>query len=196
VTEVRALPVDNDVRLRDGLLAGSEQCLAEVYDTYSPAVYGMALRMTRDPGAAEDITQEVFVDLWRRPERFDPRRAPLIGWLCMIARRRGIDWVRHHRAQEHARAATGAPVPSQVDDDVLIVEEHRQVRRAVTDLPATDRQAILLAYYDGLTYREVARALNIPEGTAKCRLRTALRRIGEQLRAEGFEDDVTHPTRA
>jgi RNA polymerase sigma factor (sigma-70 family) len=196
VTEVRTLPVDSDVRLRDGLVAGSEQCLAEAYDAFSPAVFGMALRMTGDRGAAEDITQEVFVDLWRRPERFDPRRAPLAGWLCMIARRRGIDWVRRHRVQQDARAATMSPVPSPVEEVVLASAAYRQVRQAVTDLPAAHRQVILLAYYEGLTYREVARALNIPEGTAKWRLRTALHRIGEQLRTEGFEDDVTHPTRA
>jgi RNA polymerase sigma-70 factor (ECF subfamily) len=70
------------------------------------------------------------------------------------------------------------------------------VRQAVADLPTTHRQAILLAYYHGLTYREVAQALAIPEGTAKWRLRSALHRIGEQLKAEGFEDDVTHPAQA
>jgi len=196
VTDVRALPVDNDVRLREALIAGSEQDLAEVYDTYGPVVYGVAMQMTKDAGAAEDIVQEVLVDLWRRPERFDPHRAPLGGWLCMIARRRGIDWVRHHRTQENIRAAAVAPAPNQVEEDVLASTAYRQVRQAVADLPTTHRQAILLAYYHGLTYREVAQALAIPEGTAKWRLRSALHRIGEQLRAEGFEDDVTHPAQA
>ena len=185
---MRALPGADDVRLRAALIAGSEAGLAEVYDTYAPVVYGMALQMTRDRGAAEDITQEVIVDLWRRPERFDPSRAPLGGWLCMIARRRGIDWVRRHRAQERARVAAAEPEPERVEEDVLASAAYRQVRQAVADLPSAHRQAILLAYYDGLTYREVAQALHIPEGTAKWRLRTALHRIGERLRAEGFED--------
>ncbi|MBM2615019.1 sigma-70 family RNA polymerase sigma factor [Actinoplanes sp. LDG1-06] len=177
------LPITDDVRLREGLIAGSEQALAEVYDTFSPYVFGMALQMTRDRGAAEDITQEVFVDLWRRPERFDPHRAPLRGWLCMIARRRGIDWVRRHRTRVTVQIAAAEATP---EDVVLNSTTHRQVRRAVADLPDTHREAVLLAYYDGLTYREVAQALNIPEGTAKWRLRNALHRLGERLLAEGL----------
>jgi RNA polymerase sigma factor (sigma-70 family) len=176
--------------MREGLVAGSEQTLAAVYDTYGPIVYGMALQTTRDRGAAEDIAQEVFVDFWRRPERFDPHRAPLRGWLCMIARRRGIDWVRRRRAQESARLAVRDPVPAGFEDDVLASTAYKQVRKAVADLPDPHRQAILLAYYDGLTYREVAEALNIPEGTAKWRMRNALHRIGEQLEAEGFEHGI------
>ncbi|WP_144022833.1 sigma-70 family RNA polymerase sigma factor [Asanoa hainanensis] len=187
MTDVLAIPDEQDVRLRAGLIAGDEPTLAEVYDTYGPVVYGMALQVTGDRGAAEDITQEVFVDLWRRPERFDPHRAPLRGWLMLIARRRGIDWIRRRGTQERVRqAALTDPPPALVEDDVLASTARKQVRRAIADLPAPHRQAILLAYYRGLTYREVARTLNIPEGTAKWRLRNGLRRIGEQLRAEGF----------
>jgi RNA polymerase sigma-70 factor (ECF subfamily) len=191
VTDVPGLPEENDVRMRDGLIAGSEPALAEAYDTYGPTVYGMALQITRDRGAAEDIAQEVFVDLWQRPERFDPHRAPLRGWLCMIARRRGIDWVRRRRAQENTRLAAMDPAPAPFEEDLLASTAYKQVRKAVADLPPPHRQAILLAYYDGLTYREVAQALDIPEGTAKWRMRSALRRIGDQLIAEGFEHGVT-----
>jgi RNA polymerase sigma factor (sigma-70 family) len=188
VTDVPGVPDENDVRMRVALIAGSEPTLAEAYDTYGPVVYGMALQVTGDRGAAEDIAQDVFVDLWRRPERFDPHRAPLRGWLCMIARRRGIDWVRRRRAQERARLAGLDPAPTLLEDDLVDSTAYKQVRNAVADLPTPHRQAIFLAYYHGLTYREVARELNIPEGTAKWRLRNALRRIGERLTAEGFED--------
>lgn len=188
MTDVPGLPDENDVRIRDALIAGSEPALAEVYDTYGPIVYGMALQTTRDRGAAEDIAQDVFVDLWQRPERFDPHRAPLRHWLCMIARRRGIDWIRRRRAQETARLAIAALAPTPFEDDMLASTSHKQVRNAVADLPVPHRQAIFLAFYHGLTYREVAETLNIPEGTAKWRLRNALRRIGDQLVAEGFED--------
>jgi RNA polymerase sigma-70 factor (ECF subfamily) len=190
VTDVLESPDDNDVRIRDGLIAGWEQTLAEVYDMYGPIVFGVALHVTRDRGAAEDIAQEVFVDLWRRPERFDPQRARLRGWLCMIARRRGIDWVRRRSNQENLRVSTMELTSPGFEDDVLATTAHKQVRKAVADLPMLHREAIVLAYYHGLTYREVARALRIPEGTAKSRLRTALRRISDQLTAEGFEDAV------
>ena len=177
----------NDARIRDGLVAGSARTLAEVYDTYGPVVYGLALHITRDRGAAEDIAQDVFVDLWRRPERFDPQRASLRGWLSMIARRRAIDWIRRRRTQQDLILAALDLVSTGYEDDVLVSTARKQVRKAVADLPTPHRQAILLAYYHGLTYREVAKALSIPEGTAKWRLRNALRRIGEQLAAEGFE---------
>jgi RNA polymerase sigma-70 factor (ECF subfamily) len=109
----------------------------------------------------------------------------------MIARRRGIDWIRRRRAQERARPAPMEPAAAGFEDDVLDSTAHKQVRKAVADLPMPHREAILLAYCHGLTYREVAQTLNIPEGTAKWRLRNVLRRIGEQLVADGFDDGVT-----
>jgi RNA polymerase sigma factor (sigma-70 family) len=179
---------ESDVRIRDALIAGSEPALAEVYDTYGPVVYGVALHITRDQGAAEDIVQDVFVELWRRPERFDPQRAALRGWLCVLARRRGIDWARRRRTRQDLSMTAVELASSGFEDDVLAFVAYKQVRKAVEDLPMPHRQAIFLAYYHGLTYRDVAKALGIPEGTAKWRLRGALRRIGEQLTAEGFED--------
>jgi RNA polymerase sigma factor (sigma-70 family) len=191
VTDVIEVPDENDVRTRDGLIAGSERTLADVYDTFGPIVYGIALQVTKDRMAAEDIAQDVFVDLWRRPERYDPHRAPLRGWLCMIARRRGIDWVRRRVALERVRLAAANPPSMPFEDEMLASTAYKQVRKAVADLPPPHRQAVFLAYYNGLTYREVAQALNIPEGTAKWRLSNALRRIGAQLRAEGFDESVT-----
>jgi RNA polymerase sigma-70 factor (ECF subfamily) len=191
VTDVRESTEEKDARIRDALIAGSEAALAEVYDTYGPLLYGVAWHVTRDRGAAEDIVQDVIVELWTRPERFDPRRASLRGWLCMIARRRGIDWIRRRRPQQTLSLTDWDLTSSGFEDDVVVSTVYKRVRKAVEDLPMPHRQALLLAYYHGLTYREVARALNIPEGTAKWRLRAALRRLGEQLRAEGFDDAAT-----
>jgi RNA polymerase sigma-70 factor (ECF subfamily) len=187
VTEVLA-PLHDDLRLRDALAGGCQQALAEAYDTYAPAVYGLALRITNDRGTAEDIAQEVFVELWQRPERYDPRRARLRTWLCMIARRRAIDWLRRRGTQDHYLPMLAQPdtAPMDVAEDVLTASLLKQVRAAVNDLPVLYRQVIVLAYYDGLTYREVAKALDIPEGTAKTRLRAGLRRIGEKLTAAGI----------
>ena len=120
---------ENDVRIRDSLIAGSERALAEVYDAYGPVVYGVALHLTRDQGAAEDIAQDVFVDLWRRPERFDPQRAPLRGWLCMIARRRGIDWARRRRTQQNISLTDMDVASTGFEDDVLASPDRQDLQR-------------------------------------------------------------------
>jgi RNA polymerase sigma factor (sigma-70 family) len=176
---------DEDARMREALTAGRADALAHTYDAHASAVFGVALRITNDHGAAEDVTQDVFVELWQRPERYDPGQAPLRGWLCMIARRRAIDWRR--RQVTRARytlllAGQAVPAPN-IEEDVEASTMAKLVRAAVHDLPPLYREAIALAYYYGLTYREVAVQLSIPEGTAKYRLRTGLRRIGESINA-------------
>jgi RNA polymerase sigma-70 factor (ECF subfamily) len=188
VTDVLGPVYDDDVRLREQLAGGYEQALAEAYDAHASAVYGLALRITGDQGAAEDIAQEVFVELWRRPERYDPQRTRLRSWLCMIARRRAIDWLRRRGTQDHYAHMLVEPASTAgVEDDVVTASVAKQVRTAVEELPEQHRQVIVLAYYNGLTYREVAKVLDIPEGTAKSRLRSGLRRIAETLNDEGFE---------
>jgi RNA polymerase sigma-70 factor (ECF subfamily) len=188
VTDVLGPVYDDDVRLREELTGGYEQALAEAYDTHAPAVYGIALRITNDQGAAEDIAQEVFVELWRRPERYDPERTRLRSWLCMIARRRAIDWLRRRGTQDHYAHMLAEPAfTGGVEEDVVSASVAKQVRSAVEDLPAQHRQVIVLAYYHGLTYREVAKVLDIPEGTAKSRLRSGLRRLADTLSAAGFD---------
>jgi RNA polymerase sigma factor (sigma-70 family) len=183
---------DNDGRLRECLMAGSEHALAEVYDAHATAVYGLALRVTHDHGVAEDIVQEVLLDLWQRPERYDPDAASLRGWLCMIGRRRAIDWLRRQVTRDKYALilAGGPPTAVTVEDDVITATVLKVFRSAVHDLPTPHREAIALAYYYGLTYREVAQRLQIPEGTAKSRLRSGLRRIADRLTAAGLADPV------
>jgi RNA polymerase sigma-70 factor (ECF subfamily) len=174
---------DDDARMREALTAGHADALAAVYDAHSATVYGIALRITHDHGAAEDVTQEVFVELWQHPERYDPGQVPLRGWLCMIARRRAIDWRRRQVTRDRYTlllAGQALPAPN-VEDDVEASTIAKLVRAAVHDLPPLYREAIALAYYYGLTYRQVAAELRIPEGTAKYRLRTGLRRLGDAI---------------
>ncbi|GIJ51215.1 DNA-directed RNA polymerase sigma-70 factor [Virgisporangium aliadipatigenens] len=179
---------DTDGRLREGLMAGNEHALAEAYDGHATAVYGLALRITNDHGVAEDIVQDVFLDLWQRPERYDPDAASMRGWLCMIGRRRAIDWLRRQVTRDKYALilAGGPPTVATVEEDVIAATVLKVVRSAVHDLPTPHREAIALAYYYGLTYREVAQRLQIPEGTAKSRLRSGLRRIADRLSAAGF----------
>jgi len=179
------VPADQtDVRLRDRLLAGDDDALAEAYDRWAALVHTLASRITTDHGAAQDVTQDVFVHLWEHPDRYDPRRGALRSWLCVLARARALDWVRRRGARARRHAA--APVPAEVDDGVVWQTETKVVREAVAALPDRQREVVLLAYYRARTYRQVARDLGIPEGTAKSRLKAALAEIADHLAAEGI----------
>jgi len=168
------------------LRAGDDTALTELYDTYSSFVFGLALRVIGDRSAAEDVTQEVFVGLWTQPDRFDPERGTLKAFLGTLCHRRSVDLIRNEESRRRREDKTAAePVfAAQVDDDALRSVTARTVRIAVAALPANQRTALELAYFDGHTYRQVADRLGIPEGTAKSRLRLALQRIAELLDPE------------
>lgn len=169
------------------LRAGDETALAEVYDAHASVVFGLARRITGDAVAAEDLTQDVLVWLWQHPEAFDPARGSLRSFLATVARRRAIDWVRSaaaRRRREDGDSST-SPDPPDPADVIATAALHAEVGTAVEDLPEPQREALVLAYYSGLTYREVAARLDIPEGTAKSRLRSALATLATRLREEG-----------
>jgi RNA polymerase sigma-70 factor (ECF subfamily) len=168
------------------LRAGDDAALTELYDTYSGFVFGLALRVTGDRSAAEDVTQEVFVGLWTQPDRFDPARGSLKAFLGTLCHRRSVDLIRNEESRRAREDKTSAePVfATQVDDDALRSVTARTVRIAVASLPVSQRQALELAYFGGHTYRQVADRLGIPEGTAKSRLRLALQRIADLLDPE------------
>jgi len=174
-----------DVRAR--LIDGDDAALGEIYDQFSSLVYGLAFRVIGDPRAAEDVSQDVFVWLWERPSSFDPARGSLRTWLGTLTHRRSVDYVRREEARRRRNerdAARLAPVPDVGEMAAALVTAER-VRAALDVLPADQREAIDLAYFGGKTYREVADVLGIPEGTAKSRLRLALRKIAGALESEG-----------
>jgi RNA polymerase sigma-70 factor (ECF subfamily) len=188
---VTDVPEEADARLRERLIDGDDDALAEAYDRWSGLVHNLAARITCEPAAAEDITQEVFLHLWLRPDSFEPARGSLRSWLCVLARSRALDWVRRRAARARyqlAAANRGAVAQPELDDALIWQSETTTVRDAVRLLPADQRDAIELAYYQGYTYREVAAKLGIPEGTAKSRLRLALAAIANRLVAEGIAD--------
>jgi len=179
----------SDRELAARLMSGEHAALAEAYQRYGGLVYGLARRILADDALAEDVTQEVFVFLWTDPQRFDPSRGTLRAWLGLLAHRRSVDRVRI----EVRRAGTDARsdpvvVPTRaecdVDDDLATAWLATRVRVALDQLPAEQREAVMLAYYGGRTYRQVAVELAIPEGTAKSRLRLALAKLEELLRPE------------
>jgi RNA polymerase sigma-70 factor (ECF subfamily) len=174
---------DRDTDLHRRLLAGDECALAEAYDAYAPSVYGVARWMLDDAADAEDILQDVFVRLWQRPEEYQPARGPLRAWLCAVARHRAIDHLRRATTANRClrRIVDTAAFTADAADSVIDDEVGKAVRAAVCALPESHRTVVLLAYYGGLSYRQVASTLGIPEGTAKSRLRAALRLLAMQL---------------
>jgi RNA polymerase sigma-70 factor (ECF subfamily) len=189
-TPVRSVPSsewEHDVVER--VVAGDDRALHEVYDQYASFVYGLALRVIGDARASEDVSQDVFVTFWERPTAFDPARGNLRTWLGMVTHRRAVDHVRREvarrrRAERDAARAVSMPDVEEMATALLTAE---RVRAALAVLPEAQRRAVHLAYFGGQTYREVAQTLGIPEGTAKSRLRLALRRIADTLEAEGGE---------
>jgi RNA polymerase sigma-70 factor, ECF subfamily len=170
-----------DALLAGRLAAGDDHALAEVFDHLGPIVYGAALRVLGEGSAAQDVVQDVFVELWSHPDRYDPDAGTLGTYLNVLARRRAVDLVRSElrrlaRQERHYRMShDGAePTPS---DQVTAADTANAVRAAVRLLPDGQRQVVELAFFQGLSYREVALATGIPEGTAKSRLRLALAKL-------------------
>jgi RNA polymerase sigma-70 factor, ECF subfamily len=174
----------SDARLVTSIARYNEVALAEVYRRHGRAVYGLARRVLQDAGEAEDVTQEVFLRLWREPDRFDPGRGSLRSFLLAQAHGRAVDAVRSsssRRSRESREAARTARAEYDMQHEVWDLALADQVAQAMGELSEDERRAIQLAYFDGHTYREVARVLEQPEGTVKSRIRSGLRRLRDAL---------------
>jgi RNA polymerase sigma-70 factor (ECF subfamily) len=172
------------------LAAGDDRALAEAFDEFGPAVHAVARQILHDP-AAQDVVQEVFVDLWCHPQRYDETLGTLRTYLTLVARHRALDAVRSElrrsgREERHARLLPPPPRPSP-EEEVADADTASTVRAAVRSLPDDQRRAVELAYFDGLSYRDVARRIGIPEGTAKSRVRLALAKLETMLGHELLE---------
>jgi RNA polymerase sigma-70 factor, ECF subfamily len=172
---------DADALVAARLAAGDHTALAEVFDRLAPAVYSGALRVLGHDAAAQDVVEDVFVELWRHPGRYDPDAGPLRAYLIMQAGHRAIDLIRGElrraaRQERSGRLEPGQSDPSP-DERVMASETAATVRAAIEKLPESQRRIIELAYFRGLTCREAAQAAGIPEGTAKSRLRLALAKL-------------------
>lgn len=165
---------------------GDREAFARLYDAVAGRVLGLARRITRNHALAEEVTQEVMVEVWRTAPRFDREQGSAMGWILMLAHRRSVDRVRRSESRQarEAQDATRQPVQQPVDERLLAAEEQDEVVAALERLTDLQRQAIQLAYYDGYTYREVAEVLGVPEGTAKSRLRDGIRQLRANLGGE------------
>ena len=167
----------------------NEEALAEVFRRHSGPVYAVANQVLRDEGAAREITHDAFVQLWYRPEAYDPERGTLRAFLLNFSHSRAIDRLRANRRRERreeTEVRTGATAEYDLEHEVMRLALADSLREAVDGLPSNERRAIELAYFGGYTYKETAVLLGEPEGTVKSRIKSALRRMQASLASGGI----------
>lgn len=170
------------VRVADGDVRAFEA----IYDRHSAQVFGLAMRVTSRHRAAEEATQDAFLNLWRTADRYDPSRGTLMAWLLAVVRNRSIDWLRrearHALDLENDDALLGRlEAPDRTDDQAVTRERARHARQLLVSIPPEQRQVIELAYFKGLTQTEIAVKIGIPLGTVKGRKRLGLTKMYQQL---------------
>ena len=171
--EMHHTDATDDSRLIVRIRAGEQGAMSELYDRYSSVVYGVALRVLQDAAAAEDVVQDIFLQLWRKPEAFDSSRGSLGAWLAVIARHRSIDRLRQRRPEtdiEEVVIAGGTDLRDETERSLVI----EKVREALGEMNEDQRKALELAYFQGLTHTEIAEKTGEPLGTIKTRIRSGL----------------------
>src|SRR5438445_6783139 len=166
-------PAQDDAALLAKVQRGDETAMASLFDRYSKVVYSVALRVLRDPASAEDVLQEVFMQIWRNPNGFIATRGSLGGWLAVVARNRSIDALRRKRPSEQVddmALASNYNLGDEAERNSLM-EKARSVIRL---LPLEQRKTLEMAFFDGLTHSEIAEMTGDPLGTVKTRIRSAL----------------------
>jgi RNA polymerase sigma-70 factor, ECF subfamily len=168
---------------------GDEAAFATLYDLVSARIYGLILRILRDPAQTEEVAQEVFVEVWRTAARYDETKGSANAWMFTIAHRRAVDRVRSEQAgADRTRRVASASAETPYDDVVeqaTSALERAQVRRCLHGLTDLQREAILLAYYGGHTYPQVAKLLGVALPTIKTRMRDGLIRLRDCLVVAG-----------
>ena len=159
--------------LLDRVRRGDETAMATLYDRYSKLVYSVALRVLREPATAEDVLQEIFMQVWRTPGSFLEAKGSLGGWLAVVARNRSIDTLRRRRPTDQVEEIALAS-PYNLADEAERNNMMERARAAILVLPSEQRKTLEMAFFDGLTHTEIAEITGDPLGTVKTRIRTAL----------------------
>lgn len=163
---------------------GDQAALARLYDRYGRMVFALALRVADDRSAAEEVTQDVFLQVWRRAAAFDPSRGDLVSWLVTLTRNRAIDRLRSRQQRASAAWVPLDDKPSLASRPMqLSLEAAQRVARVLAGLPEPQRKVIEMAYYEGFTQSEIAARLNQPLGTVKTWTRSALQALREALKS-------------
>jgi RNA polymerase sigma-70 factor (ECF subfamily) len=179
---------EDDVALLKAIAARNEAALAELYDRYRAILFGLLMRILNNREEAEDVLQEVFLQVWRKATDFDENRGRPFTWLVTLARSRGIDRLRTLASRERVAEAGAKEVSEEVSDaatDAFRSEQRGLVTKALSQLPDEQKRPLMLAYFDGLTQSEIAARLGAPLGTVKTRMRTGLMNLRELLAGQG-----------
>jgi RNA polymerase sigma-70 factor (ECF subfamily) len=163
----------SDAALVSAVRSGKESAMAELYDRYSAMVYSVSLRVLGDTGAAEDVLQEVFLQLWRNPDWFDSSRGNLAPWLAVIARNRSIDVLRKRRPESDVEDVLLSVEPDMAGDADRAMAMTK-VRAVLGGMPAAQRSMLEMAYFEGLSHSEISAKTGEPLGTVKTRIRGGL----------------------
>ncbi|HEV2836155.1 MAG TPA: sigma-70 family RNA polymerase sigma factor [Pyrinomonadaceae bacterium] len=175
---------NNDIELLNAIVARDEGALADLYDRYRIILFGLLMRILSNREEAEDVLQEVFLQVWRRAADFDENRGRPFTWLVTMARSRGIDRLRSLAARERvaiAGARDEAEAISDAASDAFRSEQRGLITNALDQLPDEQKRPLMLAYFDGLTQSEIAARLGAPLGTVKTRMRTGMMKLRELL---------------
>ena len=179
---------NNDVEVIKAIAARDEAALALLYDRYRVVVFGLLMRILNNREEAEDVLQEVFLQVWRKADDFDETRGRPFTWLVTLARSRGIDRLRSLATRERITEAGAKEVSEEIPDaasDTFKSEQRGLVNSALAQLPEEQKRPLMLAYFEGLTQSEIATNLGAPLGTVKTRMRSGLTKLRELLAGQG-----------
>jgi RNA polymerase sigma-70 factor (ECF subfamily) len=172
----------SDLALATAIQSGDQGAMAALYDRYSSVVYAVALRVLQDTGAAEDVLQDIFMQLWRSPGGFDANRGSMAAWLAVIARNRAIDALRRRHPESDIDNVV-VSVNTSLAEETERSRTMDRVRGALRSMPPPQRSALEMAYFEGLTHCEIAEKTGEPLGTIKTRIRAGLLSLRKALAA-------------
>ena len=178
---------DDDIELLRRIADGNRGAFAEFYDRHSTLMFSVACKILNDPGEAEDVLQETFMQIWEKAGRFDPKLGKAASWAVILVRNKAIDRIRasQRRTRLAEQAGVAHNIASEVADSANEIfyghDKAKFIHSAIVELPEEQRQAIELAYFSGLTQDEISKKLNAPLGTIKARIRRGLLKLRDQL---------------
>ncbi|KQQ94121.1 MULTISPECIES: sigma-70 family RNA polymerase sigma factor [Microbacteriaceae] len=178
-------PVVTLEELLERVATGDQRAFSELYDGVSARLFGLVRRLVVDPAQSEEVTQEVFLEIWQSAARFQPERGSALSWMFTLAHRRAVDRIRSAQASRDRDTRIGIrdlPIDTDVVSEAAELRvENERVQRALTELTDVQRQAVSLAYYSGFSHSEIADELSVPIGTVKTRIRDGMIRLRDAL---------------